>query len=515
MPLPDRIAGVPNYLPSNSSLPFADAAPGHRFLMYFRDWQGNKEHFFESYKGKVKSSLRVDQRATPAERQVQKAAKRLEEEALKAHFDDVPGQACKFNNSALKQLDALRDRQKTMLSAFGDKGHTLPAISTAPFATGLGNEHPIENGFAFLTPYGLPYLAGSGVKGVLRRAAEELALFADEYAPLPHPHPLPGGEGETPLPSPAGGRGAGGEGLTLHDVWWLFGFEGAQSKQGPAAAIFDRASASGRAFEQALPTIAARDDLYDFIRMALADDRKTRAYYLDQQVDHRLAFLSRLLTDNTFRQSIHTRGALDFWDVFPAPAGNKLVVEIMTPHHAGYYMNGKPPHDAESPTPVPFLAVPTQSTFDFHVVCASDRLPESLRAGWNPMLQQVFRHAFDWLGFGTKTAVGYGAMNPVAATPVTAGRGTRNPPARADTVAAEVVWPAAKLTLNSGTGEIKAAFEGKTTAGLKGKSAQDLQNALGERANKFKKDKELKNVPVRVRQEGNLIVLIGVEPAKA
>jgi CRISPR-associated protein Cmr6 len=39
----------------------------------------------------------------------------------------------------------------------------------------LGNEHPLENGFAFLNPYGLPYLAGSGVKGVLRAAARELA----------------------------------------------------------------------------------------------------------------------------------------------------------------------------------------------------------------------------------------------------------------------------------------------------------------------------------------------------
>ena len=51
----------------------------------------------------------------------------------------------------------------------------MEARSIAPFATGLGNEHPLENGFAFLNPYGLPYLPGSGVKGVVRRAAEELA----------------------------------------------------------------------------------------------------------------------------------------------------------------------------------------------------------------------------------------------------------------------------------------------------------------------------------------------------
>src|SRR5690625_7299883 len=54
-------------------------------------------------------------------------------------------------------------------------GLQLDAITTAPFATGLGNEHPTENGFAFLNPYGLPYLPASGVKGVLRQAARELA----------------------------------------------------------------------------------------------------------------------------------------------------------------------------------------------------------------------------------------------------------------------------------------------------------------------------------------------------
>lgn len=54
----------------------------------------------------------------------------------------------------------------------------LEATAIYPFTTGLGNEHPLENGFAFLNPYGLPYLPGSGVKGVLRQAARELASGA-------------------------------------------------------------------------------------------------------------------------------------------------------------------------------------------------------------------------------------------------------------------------------------------------------------------------------------------------
>jgi hypothetical protein len=64
-----------------------------------------------------------------------------------------------------------------------------------------------------------------------------------------------------------------------------------------------------------------------------------------------------------------------------------------------------------------------------------------------------------------------------------------------------------------GTGEIKASFEGKTTAGIKGDAADGLRLALGERANKLKKDKELKNVAVRVSVKGNLVVLLALSSA--
>lgn len=384
--IPERAAAIPSYVPAQ----FEDAAPGHRFLMYFAYWEATS---FSAYKDAPLPDI--------------KHLKKEERNRIRKKFDaekKAPlGEVCPLSHSAKATLEGIRRRQQTLLAAYGPDGLRVSATSTAPFATGLGNEHPIENGFAFLTPYGLPYLAGSGVKGVLRRAAEELALFADEYAQRSHPDPLPeaGGESHPTLLA---------TGLTMLDVWWLFGFEGAETRNGPATAIFDPDTRAGRAFAQSLATLATRDDLRDFIRIALADDKKTQAYYLDDKEDRRLAFLQRLLADVTFRQSIHTRGALNCWDVFPVPTNNKLVVEIMTPHHAGYYMNGQTPHDAESPVPVPFLALPAHSVFDFHVVCASHRLPASLRATWRSSLHQIFQVAFDWLGFGAKTAVGYGAM---------------------------------------------------------------------------------------------------------
>lgn len=497
--IPERIAAIPSqYMPaSTETRAWSDVPPGHRYQMYFFYWEAGRytaykdarlpdiSHFHKNERNRIRKQFDAEKKA-----------------AL--------GETCPLGPSAWATLNGLRQRQQALIASLGNHGFTLAATSTAPFATGLGNEHPIENGFAFLTPYGLPYLAGSGVKGVLRRAAEELALFADEYAASPLPDPLPPG---------ANGKEAGDAGLTLLDVWWLFGFEGAESKHGPAAAVFDPRKVSGQAFQRTLVALAAREDLYDFIRIALADDRKTQAYYLDRQVDRRVDFLKRLISDDAFRQSIHTRGTLDFWDVFPAPAGKKLVLEIMTPHHAGYYMNGKPPHDAESPIPVPFLAVPARSAFDFHVVCAPGRLPEPLRANWKDLLQAAFNHAFDWLGFGAKTSVGYGAMQEArspSAKPEKAGsasKGVDRHPAQPET--SELVWPAAKLTFDPGSGEIKAFYEGKTTAAMKGEDAQALLTDLAERAKKLKKDKELKNVAVRVRLEGNLITLLALEPGKA
>lgn len=279
-------AAVPNYLGND----FNAAAPGHRFNLYFPIWRNDWS--------------------------VDKSGKA-----------QTIGQTLSVQ-PVIDVLKGLRNRQRQLIDALPETDRlSLPAKSTAPFATGLGNEHPVENGFAFLTPYGLPYLAGSGVKGVLRRAAEELALFG---------HPLPAGEG----------RGEGDLLMTQEIIDALFG------------------------------------------------------------------------PQNIRKPEDARRGALDVWDVFPDPKGGKLVVEIMTPHYSDYYQgktspaypNGATPHDAGQPNPIPFLAVPAGSSFDFHVVCHPSRLPEHLRQNWKNHLQAIFEHAFDWLGFGAKTAVGYGAM---------------------------------------------------------------------------------------------------------
>ena len=233
-----------------------------------------------------------------------------------------------FDRSAMV---ALVSRQQAMADFIPERRRTtFFADAVAPFTTGLGNEHPLENGFAFLNPYGLPYLPGSGVKGVVRRAARELASGAWGNTG--------GWDDENVFPIEVSGKSLP---LSMIDV------------------LFGREPPSG-----------------------------------DQH---------------------HIRGALSFWDVMPQIKGRRLSVEIMTPHQGHYYQKGESPHDSGQPNPISFLTVPPGSGFTFHVTCGRAHLqrhaPELLRdERWRALVEAAFAHAFEWLGFGAKTAVGYGAM---------------------------------------------------------------------------------------------------------
>jgi len=219
-----------------------------------------------------------------------------------------------LNDSDRSTLRAMIARQARLAAELeeSDQLQTFSAISTAPFVTGLGNEHPLENGFSFLSPYGLPYLPGSGVKAVLRRAAQELIAGVFGYA----------------------------QGWTPEALQALFGVEDGEGDP--------------------------------------------------------------------------CRGLLSFWDVIPE-IKTGMKIEIMTPHQSGYYQNGESPHDNGSPNPILFLSVPPGSAFAFHVQANRTRMARFAPAllennRWRALMHVAFMHAFDWLGFGAKTAVGYGAM---------------------------------------------------------------------------------------------------------
>lgn len=174
-------AALPSYM--DKHLDNQDIPPGHRFGLYFPVWQDDWK--------------KADSEKTTA---------------LK--------KATSLPHTSFILAEALRQRQQA-IALKNDDLRYFPAVSTSPFMTGIGNEHPLENGFAFLNPYGLPYLPGSSIKGVLRAAAEELAL---------------GLYGDT-------------EGWDMLAVWWLFGFEAGSamlSKKSYKIDVLDEEASSRR-----------------------------------------------------------------------------------------------------------------------------------------------------------------------------------------------------------------------------------------------------------------------------
>ena len=339
------IAAVPAYLGTD----FSSASPGLRFGMYLPIWTNRADQEHE-----------VNSRASKKSREAFEVQDMLQAQGMNATIatlrqrerNPLPDLWDKNDFAARhaweKVLRLTANDKATMRALAARQSHTaqstphtltLDAIATAPFTTGLGNEHPLENGFAFLNPYGLPYLPGSGVKGVLRQAARELTS----------------GDWGDPQGWDAG---------TIHLL----------ERRGHAT-----------------------------IQLSIID-----------------VLFGRETPDG---DGDHVRGALSFWDALPQIPGDTLAVDIMTPHQSHYYQkrqdrksgDSTSPHDSGAPNPISFLTLPPGTGFAFHVVCDQAHLERlapdpahDLR--WQTLLTAAFEHAFEWLGFGAKTAVGYGAM---------------------------------------------------------------------------------------------------------
>lgn len=339
------IAAVPAYLGTD----FSSASPGLRFGMYLPIWTNRADQEHE-----------VNSRASKKSREAFEVQDMLQAQGMNATIatlrqrerNPLPDLWDKNDFAARhaweKVLRLTANDKATMRALAARQSHTaqstphtltLDAIATAPFTTGLGNEHPLENGFAFLNPYGLPYLPGSGVKGVLRQAARELTS----------------GDWGDPQGWDAG---------TIHLL----------ERRGHAT-----------------------------IQLSIID-----------------VLFGRKTPDG---DGDHVRGALSFWDALPQIPGDTLAVDIMTPHQSHYYQkrqdrksgDSTSPHDSGAPNPISFLTLPPGTGFAFHVVCDQahlERLAPDLAHDlrWQTLLTAAFEHAFEWLGFGAKTAVGYGAM---------------------------------------------------------------------------------------------------------
>jgi CRISPR-associated protein Cmr6 len=93
-----------------------------------------------------------------------------------------------LNGSAPRQPDTVF-RKVGNAAALSEAGERLKSLATIPghtnvywhdvalasrLITGLGRPHPSENGFVFHATLGVPYMPGTGLKQVARRAADEI-----------------------------------------------------------------------------------------------------------------------------------------------------------------------------------------------------------------------------------------------------------------------------------------------------------------------------------------------------
>ena len=440
------VAAVPKYLGAD----FRAASPGMRFGMLLPIWAtraDQERRVREKASGGSREARRLDETLRRAGMDAAIAEMKRREKS----FPDLWGKdddgarkvwkhVCCLDNGDQACMGALVARAMAMRSKVPSQAVlSLQAEAVAPFTTGLGNEHPLENGFAFLWPYGLPYLPGSGVKGVVRQAARELA------------------------------RGRWGD-----------------------------------------PEGWSEDARY------VARDTKGKLLV------EGLSMLDVLFGKETEGgEKEHFRGVLTFWDVIPRIAGGALRVEIMTPHQKHYYQGErekgrleiKPPHDCGEPTPIHFLTVPPGSRFTFHVVCDEARLariaPDFAADGrWRTLLEAAFEHAFEWLGFGAKTAVGYGVM---ARRDEKAQRPDEQPGAPRVTVEeSEERWDDATVRFEPGPQLLTATGPGGRTAIARGKAAVDAL-LEGFRESRLKRLKGGLRMAVRVRRKGNQLEIVSLE----
>ena len=323
---------VPEYIAKREHL-IKNSPSGHRFLLYFKGW-----------------GIGSDEKRK------------------------VLNQICSHTETETDALKAIVKRQ--LLTAQSVGAYMVSGILTSPFVTGMGNPHPVENGFSFLSPYGVPYLPGSSIKGIVRRAAEELALMDDN------------------------------SGWTIPRVWTLFGFESGSAYL----------TGKCKRLSEAWPDV--------FGKWALNNantDKLLRAWLeiiypdKDRKEDKPERSPSEILLSwigekgKNARGEIQWKGILRFWDAFPS-GDVRLDVDIMNPHHRGYYEGKNFPHDSEQPVPIFFLVMKPGAQFNFFIE-AEDRLGLlELIGDWKSLIREAFNYAFDWLGFGAKTAVGYGAF---------------------------------------------------------------------------------------------------------
>lgn len=212
-------------------------------------------------------------------------------------------------------LDAAVTRQSLLVKSLC--GTSALFATDWHFVSGMGNSHPLENGFNWHSVWGVPYLPGSGLKGLVRAWVEA----------------------------------------------WQFDEDDPEAQRQKKKRLIEWFGS-----ENEIP---------------------------NSELEHQT-------------------GKLVFFDSIPYKPV-RLVSEIMTPHMGKWYVDGGNiesiknqadvfPADWQSPTPIYFLAA-KEPLFLVSVAPRNELVADEVDLN---EVMQCIADAFEWLGAGAKTAVGYG-----------------------------------------------------------------------------------------------------------
>lgn len=337
-------------------------------------------------------------------------------------------------NNAAAGLGAVHRRQHRLVEQAKTNGQFAMEIRArlkTPFVSGLGSGHPTETGMILDRNTGVPYIPASSIKGVLRLAHAVNLLNGLEP-----------------------------------DSQWIR--KGKVNKHGE--------------FNKSLD-----GDQFDL------DDREPS--------------LRRYFGDVITKDGI--RGQLVFLDAYPEHVPT-LKPDIMNPHYQRYYGAStredieRGPVDCDDPIPVKFLSVSEGTVFIFRVLASSlvqpdKEEPDQVLRTFGPddesAVQAMFFTAFDELGFGGKTSIGYGRFSVCAQEDVPV-----------SSIQKEIiVWDNAAIKFSPGDQILTASEDGKK-ATAKGKELVPEQYHK-----KLFKDKKAIRAKVTVRAEGNMFQILKIE----
>lgn len=212
-------------------------------------------------------------------------------------------------------------------------------------------------------------------------------------------------------------------------------------------------------------------------------------------------------------------GNLVFFDALPAGM-TSMACDIMTPHMGGWYEKGDSinaahfdqvaPGDWHSPVPVPFLVVESGVKFLWAIaprLSGDTAIDKQRRQAAAAALAQL-KLALEWVGAGTKTAVGYGRMVDMATEDA---QKTIAALASSGIALGEEVWEAAKLSWNKGKVELSVQGNGKSAMPLTQQKAHDMcANLSAEDQERLKKKGKTITARAVVKVKGNLCELVSL-----